>query len=126
MKANSVTTWMMINFQASSLVNVIADGVFKKTDVGKVAWRSLMDSLIMEENCNEEGFNLQPPGLYNSSVKVRIGLAADNGQCAGYDSCIRFGISISSCGDLDLTSASCGTSSSERPSKNRAAFGFMQ
>ena len=137
MEANSVTTWMVINHQASSLFNeisdgvfkkTVSDGVFKKTDVGKETWRSLMDSSIMEENCNEEGFNLQPPGLYNSNVKVRIGLAADNGQCAGYDSCIGFGISISSCGGHDLTSTSCGTGKvgcSDRPNKNKAAFGYI-
>ena len=128
MEANSVTTWMVINHQASSLFNVISDGVFKKTDVGKETWRSLMDSSIMEENCNEEGFNLQPPGLYNSNVKVRIGLAVDNGQCAGYDSCIGFGISIRSCGGYNLTSTSCGTGKvgcSNRPNKNKAAFGYI-
>ena len=126
---DGATKWMVVNLRASSLFNVIADGVFKNTSAGKDAWGLLMDSSLLEELCNQEGFNLQPPGLYGSYVKVRIGLAADNYEnCAGYDSCIGFGISVSSCDHYDLTSTSCGTSRvgcNENPNENKVAFGYV-
>ena len=88
-----------------------------------------MDSSLLEQFCNQEGFNLQPPGLYSSYVKVRIGLAADNYEsCAGYDSCIGFGISVSSCAGYDLTSTSCGTTKigcNNNPNKKKRAFGYI-
>ena len=73
MKVSEVTTWIVINHQASSLFNVIAGGVLNHMAVGKNAWRSLMDTSLLEKLCNQEGFNLQSPGLYGSYVKVRIG-----------------------------------------------------
>ena len=129
MKVSGVTTWIVINYQASSLFNVIADGEKKDTTAGKNAWRSLMDSSLLEKLCNQEGFNLQPPGQYGSYVKVRIGLAADNyNSCAGYDSCIGFGISVSSCNGYNLTSSSCGTTRigcNNKPNKKKLAFGYI-
>ena len=89
-----------------------------------------MDSSLLEQYCNQEGFNLQPPGQYSSYVKVRIGLAADNyARCVGYDSCIGFGISVSSCNGYDLTSPSCGTTrigcNNNNPNKKKPAFGYI-
>ena len=129
MKVDGVTKWILINHDASSLFNVISGGVSKDTTAGMVAWRSLMDSSLLEQHCNQEGLNLQPPGLYGSYVKVRIGLAADNYEsCGGYDSCIGFGTSASSCKGYDLTSPSCGTTRigcNDNPNKKKPAFGYM-
>ena len=88
-----------------------------------------MDTSLLEKLCNQEGFNVQSPGLYGSYVKVRIGLAVDNHEsCVGYDSCIGFGISVSSCNGYDLTSPSCGTTRIGcigNPNKKEPAFGFI-
>ena len=70
MKVNGVTKWIMINHQASSLFNVIADGDFKNTNVGKNKWLSLMDGSRLQENCNEEGFNINTPGYELAYLKV--------------------------------------------------------
>ena len=74
MKVNDDTKWIVINHQASSLFNVIADGVFKNTTVGKNRWLSLMDGSRLQEHCGTEGFNINVPGYGpNANLKVRIG-----------------------------------------------------
>ena len=72
MKVNGVTKWIMINQQAGSLLDVFAEGGVKSTALGRETWVSLMDSSLLEENCNVEGFNLKSKVSYGSYVKVRI------------------------------------------------------
>ena len=128
MKVNDVTNWIVIDHQASSLFDVIADGRKKDTNAGKYLWRSLMDGSLLHKYCNKEGFNLQFRGYYRVYVKVRIGLVAHyQNNCKLCHSCIGFGTSIRSC-DSDRTSASCGTSKAGcggNPNKIKAAFGYI-
>ena len=72
MKVNDVTKWIVINHRKSSLFNVIADGAFEHTLVGKNKWFSLMDGSLLQENCNKEEFNINTPGYRLSYQKVRI------------------------------------------------------
>ena len=135
MNVSDVTKWIMINdIQASSLFNLIADGVFNSTNVGRETWRSLIDPSFFQENCNVEGLNVQPNiSSFGNYVKVRIGIVANNqNDCGTCDSCIGFGISARSCGGYDLTSTSCGVSrvacdreNRKEPNKNMAAFGYI-
>ena len=135
MKVSDVTKWIMINdIQASSLFNLIADGVFNSTNVGRETWRSLINSSFFQENCNVEGLNVQPKiSSLGNYVKVRIGIVANNQKdCGSCDSCIGFGISVRSCRGYDLKSTSCGVSKAacdltnrKDPNKNMAAFGYI-
>ena len=88
-----------------------------------------MDSSLLEQFCNQEGFNLQPAKAYGSYVKVRIGLVANNqNNCNSCGSCIGFGISVSSCQGASRNSASCGTSKTGchgKRNQNMAAFGYI-
>ena len=127
MKVDGVTKWIVVNHQASSLFNVIADGVKKDTTAGKDVWRSLMDSSLLAQYCDKEGFNLQRQSYYSTYVKVRIGLAAGGSNCAYSSSGIGFGASIRSC-DGDMTSATCGTTTAGcagRLNTIKAAFGYI-
>ena len=135
MKVRNVTKSIMINdIQASSLFNLIAGEVFKSTNVGREAWRSLINASFFQENCNMEGLNVQPKiSSYDNYVKVRIGIVANNQEnCNSCDSCLGFGISIRSCSGYDLTSTSCGASKAacdhknkKAPNENMAAFGYI-
>ena len=130
MKFKEETKWISVDHQNSSLFNAIEDGFFKKTDVGKDAWKSLMDDSLLQPNCNKEGFNLQPEGEYGAYVKARIGLVTnDQNNCTGCDSCIGFGVSVSSCKpNYDRNSTSCGSSRrgcGGNPNWNKAAFGYI-
>ena len=120
----------MINQQTGSLLDVLAEGGgVKSTAFGRETWESLMDSSVLEENCNVEGFSLKSKVSYGSYVKVRIGLIANNqNDCETCGSCIGFGTEIRSCAGYDLTSTSCGTSKAGcngSPNENKAAFGYI-
>ena len=86
MKVNGATKWVKMNYQASSLHNVIADGVFQPTSFGRATWLSLIDGSGLQQNCNEEGFNV------DLSIKMRLGVAGnDQNDCNTCDSFIGFG-----------------------------------
>ena len=126
MKVNGVTKWIVINYQASSLFNVIADGDFKNTNVGKNKWLSLMDGSLLQENCDEDGFNINTPGYELAHLKVRIGIIANNEHdCESCDSCFGFGTSIRGCdGEIKTT---CGNIAicDQLDNKNTPAFGYI-
>jgi hypothetical protein len=120
MKANGVTKWMVVDHQATSLFNQIADGGFQATSVGKNRWKSLVDRSYLQENCNMEGFNFQR--VWNPyHIKTRIGFVGNTeNNCDSPDTCIGFGISAAgSCGVANITCGYlifCG---------GNAAFGFV-
>ena len=127
MKVNGVTKWIVINHQASSLFNVIADGIFKNTTAGKNKWLSLMDGSRLQKNCNKEGFNINIHGYSpNANLKVRIGIIANNqDDCISCDSCIGFGNLVRGC-DGETRKTTCGNIGiCSRRDKNTTAFGYI-
>ena len=128
MKVNDDTKWIVINHQASSLFNVIADGVFKNTTVGKNRWLSLMDGSRLQELCGTEGFNINVPGYGpNANLKVRIGIIANNeNECNSCDSRIGFGTSVRGCNG-ETRKTTCGNIAicGQLSNKNTVAFGYI-
>jgi hypothetical protein len=131
MKVNVATKWIALNYTTNSLHSVIEDGTFKKTTVGKEAWKSLIDGSSLQENCNEEGFNIQRNYMFFSwqwYMNIRIGLVANNeNDCDTYDSCIGFGIVRGCWGHVRSTT--CGAENMancvQLNNKNTAAFGYI-
>jgi hypothetical protein len=131
MKVKNVTKWIEVDHQASSLFDVIADGVFKRTWVGKNKWKSLIDHSLLQEKCNKEGFNFQRNFNHRNNgklyMKIRIGLPANNeNDCKTPDSCIGFGISTRLCFGR-IGSTTCGGIMFDCwvSDKNVTAFGFI-
>ena len=92
MTRNNVTNWILINYNATSLYSVIADGKYRKTNVGREKWISLINGTSLQDNCNMEGFNVQ---CSRSRRKARIGILGNNeDDCVSCDSVIGFGIEI--------------------------------
>ena len=88
MKVNDVTNWILLNHNASSLYNAIADGKYTETNAGRAEWLSLIKGASLQPKCNKEGFN---PPLH--AMKLRIGFAGNNEKnCNTSDSLIGFGI----------------------------------
>ncbi len=134
MKVNNVTKWIVIQHEASSLFNVIADGKFSETNAGKEVWKSLIDGSALQENCNKEGFNVQVKNnAYEVAyVNVRVGLVANNQKnCYSVDSTIGFGTSVRGCGacrdDGKVRNTTCGNISfcGKINNTNTAAFGYI-
>ena len=127
MKVNGVTKWIMIDYQASSLFNVIASETPNKdTNVGKDKWLSLMDNSVLYKNRIREGFSIKRE---SNRFQVRIGMKAnkENKACTGcVNSCIGFGMTIRGC-DGEIRKTTCGNIviCSEINNKNTAAFGYI-
>ena len=128
MKVNNVTKWIVINYQESSLFDVIAHGYFARRSVGKNKWSSLIDGSDLQLYCNREGFNINIPGQSpNAHLKVRIGIIANNEYyCNSYDSCIGFGTLVRGC-DGETRKTTCGNIGicDELDNKNTAAIGYI-
>ena len=134
MKVNGVTKWIVINYRASSLYNVIADEGSKRLNVGRNKWLSLMDGSRLQENCNKEGFNLESAGVagFNDGgyIRVRIGIIANNvAHCNGCDTCIGFGTSAYGCNNENIRArnTTCGNIAicNKLDNKNTPAFGYI-
>jgi hypothetical protein len=130
MKVSGATKWIALNYTANSLHSVIEDGTFKRTTAGNEAWKSLIDGRSLQENCNEEGFNIQGSyhfDVYSWSMNIRIGVVAnEQNDCYSCDSCIGFGTSITGCED-DVRKTTCGNMAvcHQLDNKNTAAFGYI-
>ncbi|CAB3985910.1 Hypothetical predicted protein [Paramuricea clavata] len=130
MKVNGVTKWIALNYTANSLHSVIEYGTFKGTTFGKEAWKSLIHGSFLQENCNEEGFNIQGVYKYGRSqwnMNIRIGVVANNQHnCESCNSCIGFGISVNGCGN-GVWSTTCGNMAIcyQLNSNNTTAFGYI-
>ena len=89
---NDVTNWILVNYTATSLFSVIADGNYHETNVGREEWMSLINGASLQHNCNMEGFNVQCSW---SGRKSRIGIFGNNeDDCTSCDSVIGFGVEM--------------------------------
>ena len=94
MTGNDVTNWILVNYTATSLYSVIADGTYNETNLGREAWKSLINDARLQSNCIKEGFNAQ---CLSKLRKSRIGiLTSDNNDCVACKAVIGFGIKIDS------------------------------
>jgi hypothetical protein len=94
MKVNNDLNFISISYQASSLYNVIADGRYRSTSIGRSKWLSLVRGSGLQLRCNREGFNVHSlrPRFTNLQV-VRIGILGNEGDdgCRSSDSYFGFG-----------------------------------
>jgi hypothetical protein len=123
MTVNGDRKWMMLDYNASSLYNVIAGGQYRSTTAGRPAWKSLIAGSSLQAYCNEEGFSI----AYDA-FKVRIGYYANNdNSCTWADSCIGFGITYTAC--YITSNITCGNiaqcSGNDNGHKLTAAFGYI-
>ena len=128
MTVNGDSKWIMLDYEASSLYSVIADGHYRNTSAGREAWKSLIAGSSLQQNCNQEGFD-SSTGVDGQWISVRLGYIANNqNNCRTSDSCIGFGISYKGCnGEVyDITCgniALCGGNGNGK--KLTAAFGYI-
>ena len=84
---------MMLDYDASSLYSVIADGQYRGTSAGRATWLSLISGSSLQTNCNCEGFNMNFTQIDLSvHVYLRFGLVGNNqNNCISPNSWIGFG-----------------------------------
>ena len=93
MRVDGDKKWIMLDYDASSLYSVIADGQYHNTSAGRATWLSLIAGSSLQTNCNYEGFNINltrvDPPLH---VYLRLGLVGNNqNHCISPNSWIGFG-----------------------------------
>ena len=122
MKVGGQTRFLLLEQAASSLHSLIADGVYRKTSLGRNSWKSLVPGASLQVNCNKEGFNSR--GLWGSKSRARIGFVGNNeNECISPDSRIGFGTE----GYPD-NSNSCGNVAKHHPDngdKSIKAMGYI-
>ena len=130
MKADNITNWIKLDYEASSLYSVMADGTFRATSAGRSAWKTLINGSSLQLNCNKEGFNIKE--LNNVQISARLGLIANNEyNCLSSDSWIGYGVSYTTTCILGfVSSTSCGNeanclTSADNGDKTIAAFGYF-
>ena len=105
MTVNGETKLMRLDYEASSLHSVIADGQIRGTSAGKETWISLIAGSSLQRYCNNQGFNIDC--FSTSGVKARLAFVANNAQnCRTCDSWIGFGVYYSGCSTIDYQA--CG------------------
>ena len=89
MKVGKQLKFVPIKYPASSLYDLIADGQYHSTNLGRMKWKSLITGSSLQRYCNREGFNV---GTANRHARVRIGIIGNQeNDCGSADSYIGFG-----------------------------------
>ena len=92
MTRNDVTNWILVNYTATSLYSVIADGNYRETNVGRAEWMTLINDASVQSKCNKEGFNAV---CSQYRQKSRTGILGNNeNDCKSCDSVIGYGTEI--------------------------------
>jgi len=123
MKIGHQIKFMVVNRHANSLYSLIADGIYRRTSLGRNTWKTLIGlQASLQTNCNKEGFNAAGSG--QGSSKARIGFLGNNGNdCVTPDSRIGFGT-----GGYHDDSNTCGneaTHSGDNGDKHIKAMGYI-
>ena len=130
MKVNGITRWMKLDYTASSLYSVMADGIFRHTTAGRSAWKALINGSSLQSNCNKEGFNVRTVVLEAPQhfLNGRLAFIGNNeNDCLSPDSYIGFGVSMFACGRT--SEITCGNkaicSGTDNGGKTTPAIGFI-
>ncbi len=123
MTVNGSRKWMKFDYEARSLNSVIADGNYRNTTAGRVAWKSLIAGSSLQQHCNKEVF-----GHLSRYISMRLGYLANNEKnCNSCDSCIGFGISYKACHNrnINITCGNIAWCRGDNGERSTAAFGYI-
>ena len=114
---------VVINYQATSLYSLIADGKYRATFLGRNTCKKLIGSRAsLQSNCNKEGFNVV--GIHSAWSKARIGILGNNeNDCGNCDSRIGFGTGGHH--DDSNTCGNEGTNSGDNGNQHIKAMGYI-
>ena len=109
MKVGNNLKFLSISYPAGSLYDLIADGKYRATSLGRQKWKSLISGSSLQINCNKEGFNVFGTVYSSSYTRTRIGLIGNQeSDCATPDSFI--GIGCPGPANRHFTYLNCGVS----------------
>ncbi|XP_031549613.1 uncharacterized protein LOC116287120 isoform X3 [Actinia tenebrosa] len=118
----SEPNWIRLKYRANSLYSVIADGRYRSTSLGRMAWKSLIPDSSLQLNCNKEGFN-----SYYVTQSVRIGIISNEQKdCGSPDSRIGFGGAGTNCGtDGTVSTGNAADCKADNGKKSIKTHGYI-
>ena len=119
MKYNGNLKAFSFSYPASSLYDLIADGKYRQTHLGRNKWKSLIAGSSLQRKCNREGFN-----VYHHIARVRLGIFSnqENG-CHSPDSFI--GLGTYRWGNRGNTAGNVACCSPDNGDKNLKVMGYI-
>ena len=90
MKVGNELHFLTIPYADRSLHSLIADGVFRRTNIKRSTWKSLLTNASLQRQCNKQGFNNDHQDKEFPSVRIGI-LGNQEMDCATPDSYIGIG-----------------------------------
>ncbi|XP_046863631.1 uncharacterized protein LOC124457416 isoform X2 [Xenia sp. Carnegie-2017] len=121
MKVNSTIKFISFEMQAESLYDLIADGKYRKTDLSRSQWLTLVKNSFLQQYCDKEGFNVV--GEDSNAARVKLGILGNNeNDCISTNSFVGFGGSYGCkiCGVI-----SCGNFYAWNDDKQVRAMGYI-
>ena len=93
MKIQGQKRFIVINKNAKSLYELIADEQYRSTNLGRDEWKKLVGpQASLQNNCEREGFNAKGDRRFFYLSKARIGIIGNQeNHCNSPDSRIGFG-----------------------------------
>ena len=122
MKYNGVVQQIKLDYSASSMYSVIADGMYHATNAGSSQWKSLVSyhTTLQHNHCPKEGFNVAFP---KTGTYLRFGLVENQGaQCDTLNSLIGFGMLVSECNSSRLIHSAANIVSCSNGNTRTKAF----
>ncbi|XP_028416364.1 uncharacterized skeletal organic matrix protein 5-like [Dendronephthya gigantea] len=127
MKHGSQLRAISFSYPASSLYDLIADGRYRETHVGRSQWKQLIQGSSLQHNCNKEGFNVNPSN-YDGILRFGI-LGNEQNECNSPDSFLGLGADeqFRYClpGPSRNAAGNVGTCLSDNGDKNIKAMGYI-
>jgi hypothetical protein len=98
MNTNGNVQQMTFAYQASSLLDIFANGQYKSVAISRSQWQQMVPNASLQPNCAKTGFNVHDNGGWQFT-SVRIGIIANQeGDCNTPDSRIGLGGFGTACG----------------------------
>ena len=85
-----VTNYLALPQAGSSLFALVSPGTYTATNVGRLAWKSLIANSSLQSNCNKEGFNT---GSQFGACRIGI-LGNQENDCNTPDSFLGIGCNL--------------------------------
>ena len=120
MKYNSNLRAFSFSYPALSLYDLIADGKYRQTKLGRNKWKSLISGSSLQRNCNREGFNV----YFSTDKRVRLGIFSNQeNDCNSPDSFI--GLGTYRWGNRKNCAGNFATFSPDNGDKNLKVMGYI-
>ena len=120
MKFNENLKALSFSYPALSLYDLISDGRYRQTHLGRNKWKSLISGSSLQRNCNREGFNAN-----HQALKVRLGIFSNQeNDCNTPDSYIGLGTHFSK--NVGITAGNLAhCCSPDNGNKNLKVMGYI-